>query len=220
MKLLAPSILSANFWNLQKDILASIEGGADIIHFDVMDGHFVPNITVGPYVLECIRKHIDIPIDAHLMIENPDLYIKDFISAGANYVSVHIENVRHIHRSIELIKSLGAKAGVAINPGSSLKLLEEIIYYADFILLMSVNPGFGGQSFIERSIDRLKLLKEMIEDKNPSCLIEIDGGIKESNIKEVSQAGANIFVVGSGIFGKKDIKEQTKLLKTLIGSSL
>lgn len=220
MKLLAPSILSANFWNLQNDILASIEGGADIIHFDVMDGHFVPNITVGPYVLECIRKHIDIPIDAHLMIENPDFYIKDFVDAGANYISIHIENVRHIHRSIELIKSLGAKAGVAINPGSSLKLLEEIIYYADFILLMSVNPGFGGQSFIERSTDRLKLLKGMIEDKNPNCLIEIDGGIKENNIKEVSEAGANIFVVGSGIFGKKDIKEQTKLLKTLIGRSL
>jgi len=155
LKLLAPSILSADFWDLKSQIEAVIRGGADLIHFDVMDGHFVPNITVGPYVLECIKKRINIPVDAHLMIENADKYIPEFISAGADWISVHIENNNHIHRTVELIKKKGAKAGVVINPGTSLDLLNEIVHYVDYVLLMSVNPGFGGQKFIERSIQRL-----------------------------------------------------------------
>ncbi len=216
MKFLAPSILSADFWRLGEQVMACVEGGADLIHFDVMDGHFVPNITFGPMLLESIKKHCPLPLDAHLMIENPDRYIPDFIKAGADMVSVHIENTPHIHRTIELIKSLGAKAGVVINPGTPLSALEEAIHYVDFVLLMSVNPGFGGQKFIQRSIERLKRLKALLQEKNPSVLIEVDGGIKEDNIIEVAKAGADILVVGSGIFHSEDIKAQTKKLKEML----
>ncbi len=216
MKFLAPSILSADFWKLGEQIQACIEGGADIIHFDVMDGHFVPNITFGPVLLESIKRHCSLPLDAHLMIENPDRYIPDFIKAGADMVSVHIENTPHIHRTLDLIKSFGAKAGVVINPGTSLRVLEEALHYADFVLLMSVNPGFGGQRFIERSLQRLRKLRAMVDRINPNILIEVDGGIKEENIQEVARAGADILVVGSGVFGAKDIKAQTKRLKDLI----
>lgn len=216
MKLLAPSILSADFWKLGEQITACVEGGADIIHFDVMDGHFVPNITFGPVLLESIKKYCHLPLDAHLMIENPDRYIPDFIRSGADMVSVHVENTPHIHRTIELIKNLGAKAGVVINPGTPLNTLEEILHYVDFVLLMSVNPGFGGQKFIKRSIERLRKLRAMVEQINPSVLIEIDGGIKEDNILEVARSGADILVVGSGIFHSEDIKSQTKKLKELI----
>ncbi len=219
MKLLAPSILSADFWDLKTQIEAVIRGGADLIHFDVMDGHFVPNITVGPYVLECIKKRIDIPVDAHLMIENADKYIPEFISAGADWISVHIENNYHIHRTIELIKKKGAKAGVVINPGTSLDLLKEIVHYVDYVLLMSVNPGFGGQKFIERSIHRLRELVNLRDITGTDFLIEIDGGIKENNIGEVVRAGADVIVVGSGIFFADDIENQTRKLKSIILSS-
>ncbi len=219
MKLLAPSILSADFWDLKTQIEAVIRGGADLIHFDVMDGHFVPNITVGPYVLECIKKRIEIPVDAHLMIENADKYIPEFISAGADWISVHIENNYHIHRTIELIKKKGAKAGVVINPGTSLDLLKEIVHYVDYVLLMSVNPGFGGQKFIERSIHRLRELVNLRDITGTYFLIEIDGGIKEDNIGEVVRAGADVVVVGSGIFFADDIENQTRKLKNIILSS-
>ncbi len=219
MKLLAPSILSADFWRLGEQVMACVEGGADLIHFDVMDGHFVPNITFGPVLLENIKKHCPLPLDAHLMIENPDRYIPDFVKAGADMVSVHIENTPHIHRTLELIKSLGARAGVVINPGTPLGALEEVLHYVDFVLLMSVNPGFGGQKFIPRSIQRLRALKAMVQSINPSVLIEIDGGIKEENLLEVARAGADIFVVGSGIFHAQDIRTQTKKLKDILTSS-
>lgn len=219
MKLLAPSILSADFWRLGEQIMACVEGGADIIHFDVMDGHFVPNITFGPVLLESIKKHCPLPLDAHLMIENPERYIPDFIKAGADMVSVHIENTPHVHRVIELIKKLGAKAGIVINPGTSLSLLEEILHYVDFVLLMSVNPGFGGQRFIERSLQRIRSLRAMVDSINPNILIEVDGGIKEDNILEVSRVGANILVVGSGVFSAQDIKAQTRKLKNMLISS-
>ena len=219
MKLLAPSILSADFYRLGEQIEAVLKGGADLLHFDVMDGHFVPNITFGPVVLECIKKHCNVPLDAHLMIENVDKYIPEFIKAGADMVSIHIENNHHIHRSLELIKSLGAKAGVVINPGTPLFLLEEALHYVDFVLLMSVNPGFGGQKFIPRSLERLRRLREMVNDINPKVLIEIDGGIKEENLLEVARAGADILVVGSGIFAYQDVQAQTRKLKNLLISS-
>ncbi len=215
-KLLAPSILAGDWWNIGEQIEATIRGGADLLHFDVMDGHFVPNITAGPEILSCIKKRVKVPVDAHLMIDNPDRYIPEFVKAGASWISVHIENVPHIHRTLHLIKDLGARAGVVINPGTSLSLLEEALRHADFVLLMSVNPGFSGQSFIERSIERLKELRKMRDSINPSCLIEIDGGIKEENIRDVALAGADIFVVGSGIFASEDIEAETKKLKEII----
>ena len=216
MKLLAPSILAGDWWCIGDQVEATIRGGADLIHFDVMDGHFVPNITVGYEILSHVRKRVNLPIDAHLMIENPDKYIPKFVEAGANWVSIHIEGNPHIHRTLNLIKELGAKAGVVINPGTPLSALEEALYYADYVLLMSVNPGFSGQKFIPRSVERLKELKEMRDRINPSCLIEIDGGIKESNIVEVVKAGADVVVVGSGIFAAEDIEAQTKKLKNLM----
>ncbi|WP_457601241.1 ribulose-phosphate 3-epimerase [Hydrogenivirga sp.] len=219
-KLLAPSILAGDWWNIGEQIEATLKGGADLIHFDVMDGHFVPNITVGPEILSSIRRRVDLPIDAHLMIENPDRYIPAFIEAGANWVSVHIENVVHIHRTLTLIKELGAKAGVVLNPGTPLSALEEAIRYADYVLLMSVNPGFSGQKFIERSLRRLSLLKDMRDSLNPDCLIEIDGGIKEGNIADVVRAGADVVVVGSGIFAHEDVEAQTRKLKELISSAV
>ncbi len=220
MKYLAPSILSADFWKLGEQIEACIKGGADILHFDVMDGHFVPNITFGPVLLESIKKHCNIPLDVHLMIENVDKYIPDFVQAGADMVSIHVENNYHLHRSVELIKKHGAKAGIAINPGTPLTLIEEMLYYVDYVLLMSVNPGFGGQKFIERSKERVLKLKQMIGNVNRNILIEMDGGIKEDNIGELATLGVDIFVVGSGIFAFDDIQTQTRKLKRIVETSV
>jgi len=219
MALLAPSIMAGNWWNIGEDIEASIRGGADLIHFDVMDGRFVPNITVGPEILSHIRKRVSLPIDAHLMIEEPDRYIPAFAEAGANWISVHIENVPHIHRTLHFIREKGCRAGVVINPGTPLRNIEEAIYHADFVLLMSVNPGFSGQSFIKRSFQRLSELKKIRDTVNPDCLIEIDGGIKEENIAEVVRLGADVVVVGSGIFAHPDVEAQTRKLKEIIASA-
>ena len=219
-KLLAPSILAGDWWNIGEQIEATLKGGADIIHFDVMDGHFVPNITVGPEILTSISRRVNVPVDAHLMIENPDRYIPSFVEAGAKWISVHIENVPHIHRTLTFIRELGAKAGVVLNPGTPLSAVEEAIHYADYVLLMSVNPGFSGQRFIERSLERLSLLRDMRDRLNPDCLIEIDGGVKEDNVVEVVRAGADVVVVGSGIFSAKDVEAQTRKLKDLISSAV
>jgi len=199
---IAPSILSADFGRLAEEIRAIETGGAKILHFDVMDGQFVPNITIGLPVLESIRKTTDLKIDAHLMIEEPSRYAVKFVEAGANMVSVHIEADVHLQRTLTAIREAGGQAGVAINPATSLTRVEEALPFADFVVLMSVNPGFGGQKFIHTSIDKLRRLRQMIYERGLGTRIEIDGGIGASNIAEVVGAGAEIIVAGSAVFGK------------------
>jgi ribulose-phosphate 3-epimerase len=198
---IAPSILSADFGRLAEEIRAAEEGGAKILHFDVMDGHFVPNITIGLPVLESIRKTTDGKIDAHLMIEEPSRYAVKFVEAGANMVSVHIEADTHLQRTLTAIREAGGEAGVVLNPATSLSNVEEVLPFADFVLLMSVNPGFGGQKFIPTSIDKVRRLRQMIDERNLDTRIEIDGGVGLSNIAEVVRAGAEIIVAGSAVFG-------------------
>ena len=212
MLLLAPSILSANFANLERDIKEAESAGADLLHVDVMDGRFVPNITIGPCVVEAIRKVTDLPLDVHLMIVEPEKYIPDFAKAGADWISFHFEAAVHHHRVISLIKELGKKAGIVINPSTPVSLLEEIIPFADFILVMSVNPGFGGQKFIETSVEKIEKLQKMIKERDLNVSIEVDGGIKVDNIQKVLNAGAEIIVAGSAVF-KGNITENVKAFK-------
>jgi ribulose-phosphate 3-epimerase len=201
---IAPSILSADFSRLGEEILAAQEGGATIIHVDVMDGKFVPNITIGLPVVKSLRKATGLTIDAHLMIEEPGRYAAQFAEAGADMVSVHVEADAHLQRTLTSIREAGAKAGVAINPATPLTALEEALPYADFILLMSVNPGFGGQKFVPTMMDKLRRLKDMIYQRALPVRIEIDGGVDEHNIGDVAAAGAEIIVAGSAVFGKED----------------
>ncbi|MEO2083304.1 MAG: ribulose-phosphate 3-epimerase [Desulfurobacteriaceae bacterium] len=212
MPLLAPSILSADFARLSSEIEAVESAGADLLHVDVMDGRFVPNITVGIPVVESIRKVTGLPIDVHLMIVEPEKYVEDFIKAGADWISFHFEAAVHHHRIVERIRELGAKAGIVLNPSTPVVLLEEILPYLDFVLIMSVNPGFGGQSFIPTSTQKIRKLKELSAELNPELLIEVDGGIKLSNVKEVLEAGADVIVAGSAIF-KGNPAENTKAFK-------
>ena len=207
-KKIAPSLLSADFSNLERDIKMIEQGGAHLLHLDVMDGHFVPNITFGPFVVKAIAKVANIPLDVHLMIENPGNYIDAFIDAGAAYLTVHVEATPHVHRVLQKIKARGVKAGVSLNPHTPLSSIEEILDDIDLILIMSVNPGFGGQSFIPNTLDKLKRLKKMLVEKNATHIeVEVDGGIKLDNIKEVADAGCDIFVSGSGIFKAENPKE-------------
>jgi ribulose-phosphate 3-epimerase len=199
---IAPSILSADFARLAEEIAAVKKGGAGILHVDVMDGHFVPNITIGLPVVRSLRKATDMTIDTHLMISEPGRYAVEFVKAGADMVSVHREADAHLQRTLTTISDAGAKAGVAINPATPLEAVTEALPYADFILLMSVNPGFGGQSFIPTMLDKLRRLKRMIAERDLPVRIEIDGGIDETNIAEVVDAGAEIVVAGSAVFGK------------------
>lgn len=216
MKNICPSILSADFAKLADEISEVERAGADIIHCDIMDGHFVPNITFGSDIISQVNTITDLPLDVHLMIENSDKYIDSFAKAGADYISVHYENNYHLHRLVDKIKSLGVKAGVALNPASPVFLLKDIIGHLDFVLIMSVNPGFGGQKFIMNSIDKVLELKKMINEFNPECQIEIDGGIGLNNIKLVSDAGVDMLVCGASIFKSVDrigvIKEMKRLI--------
>ncbi|OQY00699.1 MAG: ribulose-phosphate 3-epimerase [Bacteroidetes bacterium 4572_117] len=219
MKKISPSLLSANFSNLEKDIKMLEEGGAHLLHIDVMDGHFVPNITMGPVIVEAINKVAKIPLDVHLMIENPGNYVDAFIDAGADYLTVHAEAAPHLHRVIQKIKARGVKAGVSLNPHTPISVLENVLNDIDLVLIMSVNPGFGGQSFIPNTIEKLRGLQIMLKKHNAGHVeVEVDGGIKIDNIKEVSEAGCDIFVSGSGIFKAKNpiqmIKDMTEVLSS------
>ena len=202
--MIAPSILSADFTRLGDEIRAVEAAGADVIHVDVMDGHFVPNITIGPLVVRAVRAVTDLPVDVHLMITDPDRYLKDFIDAGADWVTVHVEACVHLHRTLACIKDLGRKAGAVLNPATSLTTLENVLAEVDLVMLMSVNPGFGGQSFIPSAIDKIRRLRQMLVAVNPGAGIEVDGGIGPATIGAVAEAGANIFVAGSAIYGQAE----------------
>lgn len=216
MKLIAPSILSADFSRLGEEIAMVEKAGADWIHVDVMDGHFVPNITIGPLVAEAASSSTNLPIDVHLMIENPDKYIPSFAEAGANYISVHVETCPHLNRTIQFIKSCGPTPGVVLNPSTPLNSIEWVLDDVEFVLIMSVNPGFGGQGFIENSLDKIRQLRNMINKNGARTLIQVDGGVNEKTIKEISQAGADVFVAGSAIFGSHDYKETIDTFRKLI----
>jgi ribulose-phosphate 3-epimerase len=204
MKKIAPSILSADFSRLGDEVRAVAAAGADYIHIDVMDGHFVPNITIGPLVVEAVRKVTDLPLDVHLMIDNPDLYIPDFAAAGADIIVVHAEATNHLHRTIQLIKSLGKMAGVSLNPATPLQSLDYILGDLDLVLLMTVNPGFGGQSFIDSCLPKIHALRAMLDDRGSEAELVVDGGVKTSNIGAIAHAGADVFVAGSAVFGSND----------------
>lgn len=215
--MIAPSILSADFSRLGEEITAVAEAGADVIHIDVMDGHFVPNITIGPLVVDAVRKITDLPLDVHLMIADPDRYIDAFAEAGADWITVHVETCPHLHRTIQAIKGLGKKAGAVLNPATPLGSLEYVLDDLDLVMLMSVNPGFGGQSFIPSAISKIRQLKEMIDARGLSTGIEMDGGISPKNLAEVASAGANIFVAGSAVFGQPDYAQVITAMKKILG---
>lgn len=210
---LAPSILSADFSNLLEDVKKVENAGCEYLHIDVMDGHFVPNITIGPLVVESLRKHSNMVFDTHLMIENPDNYIEAFAKAGSDLIVVHQEACKHLHRTIQGIKNLNVKAGVALNPATPVDTIKHVLKDLDMVLIMTVNPGFGGQSFIEGMLDKIKELRSMIKDMGLEVDIQVDGGIKEENIHKVVEAGANIIVAGSAIFGSNDIAQTVKNLR-------
>ena len=201
----APSILSADFSRLGEEIRAVEAAGADIIHIDVMDGHFVPNITIGPLIVQAARKVTKLPLDVHLMIENPELYIADFAKAGADYLTVHAEAAYHLHRLVQSIREhKGVKAAVSLNPATPLEALDYVLSDLDMVLIMSVNPGFGGQAFIPSQLDKIRALRKRIDDRRLNLEIEVDGGVKTDNAAEVAVAGADILVAGSAVFGAKD----------------
>lgn len=219
MKIIAPSILAADFSDLSQQIRYAEMGGADWIHCDIMDGRFVPNISFGPAIVKAVKKITKLPLDVHLMIKEPEKFIKDFVEAGADYITVHQEEVVHLNRVVEMIKSLGAKASVTINPATPLSLLDDIIEYVDMVLLMSVNPGFGGQKFIESSLRKITSLAETRKMRGLNFLIEVDGGIDSSNIEKISKAGSDVFVAGSSIFKSGNISAATVELKNLINKN-
>jgi ribulose-phosphate 3-epimerase len=211
--LIAPSILSADFSRLGEEVRAAEAAGADWMHLDVMDGHFVPNLTIGPGIVKAVDRVTDLPLDVHLMIDNPSDFLEDFVKAGADYLVVHQEGQPHLHRLVGRIRELGAKAGVALNPATPLGAVADILPEIDLLLIMSVNPGFGGQSFIPGAIAKLRSAREMIDRVNPAALLEIDGGIKVENAAAVREAGVDAIVSGSGIYGQRDYRAMIAGLK-------
>lgn len=215
-KIIAPSILAADFSNLSQQIRYAELGGVDWIHCDIMDGQFVPSLTFGPMVIKAVKRITKLPIDVHLMIKNPDNLIKEFIDSGANTITVHQEEVVHLHRTLTMIKELGANAGVALNPSTPVDTLSEILDIVDLVLVMSVNPGFGGQKFIPNSIRKIKELSDLREKNRYKFLIEVDGGVYKNNIKEISDAGCNVFVAGTSVFGNDNITAAAIELKNIV----
>ncbi|MCT7446792.1 ribulose-phosphate 3-epimerase [Aliarcobacter skirrowii] len=211
--LVAPSILSADFGNLEKEIKAICEAGCDLVHVDVMDGHFVPNLTIGPVVVEPVSKVSSKPLDIHLMVENNNFFVDLFASLKPKYLSFHIESEKHPHRLIQKIRSLGISPAITLNPHTKVEDIEYLLQDLDMVLLMSVNPGFGGQKFIPTILEKARTLKELINKRNPNCLIEVDGGVSDKNIKELKDAGVDIVVAGSFIFGSGDYKKAINSLK-------
>ena len=218
MKYIAPSILSADFSKLGAEIKSVEDAGADWIHVDVMDGHFVPNITIGPLIVEAARRSTSLPLDVHLMIENPERFIADFAKAGADLISVQVEACTHLNRTIQMIKESGLRAGVVLNPSTPLSAIEWVLKDVDFIMIMSVNPGFGGQNFISSSLDKISTLRGMLQDRGLTPLIEIDGGVNEKTIKNISDAGADVFVAGSAIFKSPDYQKAISKFRAVIGT--
>jgi ribulose-phosphate 3-epimerase len=218
MKLIVPSILSADGGRLAEEISAVGKAGADWIHVDVMDGHFVPNITLGPAMISSLRKTTNLPFDVHLMIENPDRYIESFAAAGADIITVHVEAANHLHRTIDLIKKCGKKAGISLNPATPLTQVEEILPDIYLLLIMTVNPGFGGQQFIEKSLDKISETRKMIDALAKKPLLEVDGGVNLQNIKSIGNAGADVFVAGAAVFGSGDYAKTIAEMKALLSN--
>ncbi len=216
---IAPSILSADFANLGRDIAAAEAGGADFIHVDVMDGHFVPNLTLGPPVIKAVRRVATVPLDVHLMIANPDFFLKAYVDAGASMLSVHVEVLPHLHRTIAAIKELGAKAGVVLNPSTPVSAIEEVAADLDFVLVMSVNPGFSGQSFLPRALDKTRAVRALLARVGSAAFVEVDGGIDTGNIRAVVDAGASVVVAGHAVFGQPDAAAAVRALRAAAGGA-
>ncbi len=213
---IAPSILSADFARLGAQVAQAEAAGADYIHVDVMDGHFVPNLTIGPLVVQAVRRSTELPLDVHLMMEAPERYLEAFCRAGANILTVHVETCPHLHRTVQQIKELGCRAGVTLNPATPVASLQEIVPYVDLVLVMTVNPGFGGQEFIEGTLPKIRQMRAMLDARNPNAELEVDGGIGPDTAARVVEAGATVLVAGAAIFGQDDVTEAIKRIRNVL----